>query len=220
MPSLTQVALGIFAIVAGSFTTGMITGKVLSPKYEELGQVQDKVELQMRISKSLVGRNPKEQGGLISFHWDTLVTATFSAGRYDYIWLDPALPLADTLKCRALDPHLRKCAAPGHEPIVFVSGMTDVAVAGIAAAMGLPTTLNLKNIEPVLETRSGWVYVASVFGGAVGFITGYKLAYRDAYDPDSEKFKAVLTDPACWRDIVANKLARSAAFPVHGVVVP
>lgn len=220
MPSLIKVVLGVFAIIAGCFTIGMIVGKVRSPKYGELGQVQDKVEMQVRISKGLVGGKFKKQGDLITLHWDTLVTATFSAGRYDYIWQDPALPLADTLKCRALDPHLRKCAASGHAPIVSRTGMTDVAVAGIVAATGLPTTLNLKNIEPVLETRSGLVYVASFVGGAVGFIAGYKLAYKDVYDPDSEKFKAVLTDPSCWRDIVANKLARSAPLPVRGVVVP
>lgn len=220
MPSLIKIALGIFAIVAGSFSIGMIVGKVRSPKYGELGQVQDKVEMDVRISKGLVGGKIEIQGGLVTLHWDTLVTATFSAGRYDYIWLDPALPLVDTLKCRALDPHLRKCTASVHEPIVYRAGMTDVAVLGILTATGLPATLSLKNIEPVLETRSGWVYMASLFGGAVGFIKGYQLTYQDAYDPDSEKFQAVLTDPARWRDLVANKLARSAALPARGVVVP
>lgn len=220
VPSLIKVALGIFAIVAGCFSIGVIIGKVRSPKYEELGQVQDKVEMDVRISKGLVGRNPEERNGLITFQWDTLVTATFSAGRYDYIWQNPALPLADTLRCRALDPHLRKCTVTGHTPVVSRSGMTDAAAAGIVAAIGLPTTMNLKNIEPVLETKNGVVFVASVIGGAVGFIWGYKLAYRDGYDPDSEKFKAVLTDPACWRDIVANKLARSASLQVRGAVVP
>jgi hypothetical protein len=212
---MKSIVLGGLALFGGAISIGLIVGKARSPKYETLGQVQDKVELGIQVSQGLAGPSVDMPAGVILP--DTLVTAVYSSGSYTYIWQNLALPIEDSLGCVALGPTLRKCHTE-HLPKIARAGMNDVAWVALLAATGLPSGWQIKNIEPVIESKSGLIYVLSALGGALGFFIGYELGYSDSHDPDSKLFQDVLTDPRRWRDMVTNTLWR--ADPKHGVVVP